>query len=83
MPTVRTYQKDKALETLKTALAEQVPDMLNGFVITTNFGSINIEPEFAEAFRNLAADVLQYQLNRTIANQTTRVEFIPRVEATR
>ena len=81
MPTVRTYPKDKALETLKTALAEQVPDMLNGFVITTNFGSINIEPEFAEAFRNLAADVLQYQLNRTIANQTTRVEFIPRVEA--
>ena len=83
MPTVRNYPKDKALEALKTALAEQVPDMLNGFITTTNFGSINIEPEYAEAFRNLAADVLQYRLNRTIANQTTRVEFIPRVEATR
>jgi len=82
MPTVRTYPKDKALETLKTALAEQVPDMLNGFVITTNFGSINIEPEFAEAFRNLAADILQYQLNLITANHITRVEFIPRVEAT-
>jgi hypothetical protein len=81
MPTVHTYPKNKALDTLKTALAEQVPDMINGFVITTNFGSINIEPEFAEAFRNLAADVLQYQLNRTIANQTKRVEFIPRPEA--
>jgi hypothetical protein len=83
MPTVRTYPKDKALETLKTALAEQVPDMLNGFIITTNFGSINIEPEYAEAFRNLAADVLQYQLNRITASHITRVEFIPRVEATR
>ena len=83
MPTVRTYPKDKALETLKTALAEQVPDMLNGFIITTNFGSINIDAEFAEAFRNLAADVLQYQLNRVTANQTTRIELIPYAKATR
>ena len=81
MPDVRTYPKEAAPKILQQALAEQVPDMLNGFIITTNFGSINIEPEFAEAFRNLAADVLQYQLNRTIANQTKRVEFIPRVEA--
>ncbi|MDD2468335.1 MAG: hypothetical protein PHI97_30515, partial [Desulfobulbus sp.] len=57
------------------ALSEQVPDMLNGFIITTSFGSINIDAEFAEAFRNLAADVLQYQLNQIVANQTTRIEL--------
>ncbi len=48
---------------LKYALSKQVPDMLRGFTIHTNYGDIEIEPEFAEAFRNLAADVLQYQLN--------------------
>jgi len=82
-PAIRVYPKDESLETLKAALAQQVPDMMNGFIIKTNSGNINIDSEFAEAFRNLAADVLQYRLNRTIANQTTRVEFIPRVEATR
>lgn len=81
-PAIRIYPKDASLETLKAALAQQVPDMMNDFIIKTNFGNINIDSEFAEAFRNLAADVLQYLLNRTIANQTTRVEFIPRVEAT-
>ena len=57
MPDVRTYPKEAAPKILQQALAEQVPDMLNGFIITTNFGSINIEPEFAEAFRNLAAEI--------------------------
>ncbi|NCU32860.1 MAG: hypothetical protein EOM23_08020 [Candidatus Moranbacteria bacterium] len=51
------------IQQLKYALSKQVPDMLRGFTIHTNYGDIEIEPEFAEAFRNLAADVLQYQLN--------------------
>lgn len=48
---------------LRYALSKQVPDMLRGFTIHTNYGDIEIGPEYAEAFRNLAADVLQYQLN--------------------
>jgi len=57
-----TDQTDHIQE-LKYSLSKRVPDMLRGFSITTCYGEININPEFAEAFRNLAADVLQYQLN--------------------
>ncbi|MDD2467316.1 MAG: hypothetical protein PHI97_25300, partial [Desulfobulbus sp.] len=75
MQVLRTYPKQADPNILQQALSEQVPDMLNGFIITTSFGSINIDAEFAEAFRNLAADVLQYQLNQIVANQTTRIEL--------
>lgn len=82
MPFIRTYTKrEEAILKLKKALSEQVPDMMNGFIITTSFGDINIDPEFAEAFRNLAADVLQYQLNQLTAKHTTRVEITPHIEA--
>ena len=81
MPTIRTYPKYESLATLRQSLAEQVPDMLNGFIITTNFGNINIDPEFAEVFRNLAADVLQYQLNQHTANNL-RLEITPHAEVT-
>jgi len=64
-----TSQQD-ATQELRYSLAKRVPAMIRGFAITTNYGEIEIEPEFAEAFRNLAADVLQYQLN--IMEQSNR-----------
>lgn len=48
---------------LEYSLAKRVRDMERGFHIQTNYGPIFIGPEYAEAFRNLTADVLQYQLN--------------------
>lgn len=60
---------------LRYSLDKRVPDMLRGFTITTCYGEINIEPEFAEAFRNLAADVLQYQLNMAMNDQTEKADL--------
>ncbi|MDD2467125.1 MAG: hypothetical protein PHI97_24310 [Desulfobulbus sp.] len=62
-------QKDPVQETiedLQYSLAKRVPRMMRGFTITTNCGDIHIDPEFSEAFRNLAADVLRYELNKLI-----------------
>jgi len=59
-----------AIQELRYSLVRRVPEMMRGFSITTNYGEIVIEPEFAEAFRNLAADTLQYQLN--IMEQSNR-----------
>lgn len=53
-----------AIAELRYSLDKRIPDMLRGFTITTCYGEINIDPEYAEAFRNLAFEVLQYQLNR-------------------
>lgn len=64
MTTLQLDLDDQTIQKLKYALSKQVPDMTRGFTIHTNYGEIEIEPEFAEAFRNLAADVLQYQLNK-------------------
>ena len=62
-------QPTPEIQKLEYALSKQVPDMLRGFTIHTNYGDIEIEPEYAEAFRNLAADVLQYQLNLASIDQ--------------
>lgn len=64
-----------AIAELRYSLAKRIPDMLRGFTITTCYGEINIEPEFAEAFRNLAADVLQYQLNMAMNDQTEKADL--------
>jgi hypothetical protein len=68
MPATTTL-KDPVQETiddLKYSIAKRVPRMMRGFTITTNCGDIHIDPEFAEAFRNLATDILQDKLNRLI-----------------
>ncbi len=62
-------QPTAEIQQLKYALSKQVPDMMRGFTIHTNYGDIEIDAEFAEAFRDLAADVLQYQLNLANNNQ--------------
>lgn len=49
---------------LRYALNAQIPDMIHGFTITTTYGEFAIDAEFSESFRNIAADVLQYQLNK-------------------
>ncbi len=67
--------KKMLLNELNYSLDKRVPDMLRGFTITTCYGEINIEPEFAEAFRNLAADVLQYQLNMAMNDQTEKADL--------
>ncbi len=64
-----TMQPTAEIQQIKYALSKQVPDMMRGFTIHTNYGDIEIDPEFAEAFHNLAADVLQYQLNLANINQ--------------
>ncbi len=68
--TIRSYPKDDHIQQLKYALSKQVPDMSRGFTITTCYGEINIDPEYAEPFRNLAFEVLQYQLNRHMTRST-------------
>ncbi|WP_373693268.1 DUF6444 domain-containing protein [Desulfobulbus sp.] len=62
----RSPRATETIDDLKYPLAKRVPRMMRGFTITTNCGDIHIDPQFAEAFRNLATDVLQYQLNRLI-----------------
>lgn len=54
------------IQLLRYALQSQIPDMIHGFTITTTCGEFDIDAEFAESFRNIAADVLQYQLNKLI-----------------
>lgn len=54
----------KTIQNLRYALNAQIPDMIHGFTISTSYGEFIIDPEFSEAFRNLAADVLQFQLNK-------------------
>jgi len=68
MPTTSALNDpvQETIDDLKYSLAKRVPRMMRGFTITTNCGDIYIDPQFAESFRNLAADVLQYQLNRLI-----------------
>lgn len=62
--TAMTTADQAEINKLKYALSHQVPDMTRGFTIHTNYGDIDIDPDFAESFRNLTADVLQFQLNR-------------------
>jgi hypothetical protein len=64
METLQLDLDQESICDLKQALKYHVPDMILGFTIVTQFGEIKIEPEFSEAFRNLAADVLQYRLNK-------------------
>lgn len=59
----KTNKWQKEADALRQRLTDCVPDMLHGFTITTLHGVIEIEPGYAEAFRNLTADVLQYKLN--------------------
>lgn len=56
----------QTINNLRYSLNAHVPDMDRGFTITTNYGEFTIDAEFAEAFQKLAADVLQYQLNKLI-----------------
>jgi len=63
MPTI-TSTDEPTIKKLKYALTRQVPDMMSGFTIHTNYGDIQIGSDYAEAFRNLTADILQYELNK-------------------
>ena len=42
-------QANTSLNTLRYALAKQIPDMARGFVIQTHYGEIVIEAEYAPA----------------------------------
>jgi len=64
METLQLDLDQEKIVSLRYSLAKRVPDMMRGFIIKTNYGEIYIDPEYAEAFRNLAADVLQYKLNK-------------------
>lgn len=68
MPTTSALNDpvQKTIDDLKYSLAKRVPNMMGGFMIQTMYGDILIDPPLAEAFRNLAADVLQNQLNKLI-----------------
>ena len=57
---------EERIKDLQCSLAQRVPDMKRGFSITTCYGEINIDPEFAEEFRSLATKVLKKQLNQLI-----------------
>lgn len=64
MQTLCLSVDELTIEKLKYALSCQVPDMMSGFTIHTNYGDIQIGSDYAEAFRNLTADILQYELNK-------------------
>lgn len=54
-------------EILDYALAKQVPDMENGFTISTSYGFIRIDAEDALAFARLASELLTKKLTALAA----------------
>lgn len=65
-----TTPEPAMMEYLKHNLENCVPEMANGFIISTIHGDFYISKEYAEPFRNLAYEVLQYQLNRHMTRST-------------
>ena len=48
------------------ALCKQVPDMLRGFTIQTNYGDLFIDEDDAEKFARLAEKLLSDRLKRRV-----------------
>ena len=48
------------------ALARQVPDMVRGFTVHTNYGDLQIEPEEAAAFIRLTKSVLMKRIAKSL-----------------
>ena len=51
-------------DSIRYALAKQVPDMLRGFTIQTSYGDIAIGVEDAECVARVVRAILQKQLTR-------------------